>query len=379
MREKPLILVVDDSDDNREIVKARLEANGYDIALAVDGEDGLQKARSLLPDLILLDIMMPKLDGIEVVKRIKADADLPFTPVILLTAKSDTKDVVEGLRAGADDYLSKPVDQSALVARVSAMLRIKSLQDRVQQQATLLLQQKEELDLWNKTLEQRVSEQVEEIERMSRLKRFLAPQIAETIMASADGFSKLGSHRSDITVVFCDVRNFTTFSETSEPEELMKFLQEYHAAIGEVIFLHQGTLERFTGDSVMVFFNDPLPCEDHCTRGVQLALEMRSRGQELISKWNQRGARLGLGIGVAAGYATLGRVGFDKRFDYAAIGTVTNFASRICDAAGPGEILVSSRVAAEIGEAIETKSLGEHSLKGFAKPAELFEVIGLAS
>ena len=369
---------MDDIEDNREIVRARLEANQYEVAIAVDGEDALQKVAELTPDLILLDVMMPKLDGIETVKRLKSDPTLPFIPVILLTAKSDVRDVVQGLQAGADDYLTKPIEHSALVARVGAMLRIKALQDKVRDQADQLALQAQELDRWNRELEQRVAEQIESIDRMGRLKRFLPPQIAEELIRSDSADRALGSHRADITVLFCDLRGFTSFSEVSEPEDLMAFLRDYHAALGERIFAHGGTLERFTGDSVMVFFNDPTPCEDHCARAVALALDMRNSAQAVMANWNKRGLNLGAGIGVAAGYATLGRVGFDKRFDYAAIGTVTNLASRLCGIAEAGQILVSGRVAAEVETKFRTNARGEVMLKGFSKATLLFEVTAAA-
>src|ERR1700760_3336800 len=210
MREPPLVLVVDDVPDNVEILQMRLESQGYEVVTAGDGVEALEQTRELLPDLILLDIMMPKMDGIETVKRLKADASLPFIPVILVTAKADDADVVAGLESGGDDYLTKPVDHAALSARVRAMLRIKALHDTVQAQARQLGDQATELAAWNKTLEERVAAQIGEIERIGRLKRFLAPQIAEAILcSSADAC--LESHRRDIVVLLCDMRGFTAF------------------------------------------------------------------------------------------------------------------------------------------------------------------------
>src|SRR6185436_435647 len=196
MHSPPRILIVDDNETNRDILMARLGPQGYELKQAADGEEALAAARELLPDLILLDIMMPKIDGIEVCKQLKSDASLPFMPIILCTAKSDSKDVVAGLEAGADEYLSKPIDQMALLARVKSVLRQKQLHDQVQEQAA-------DLARWNKTLEQRVGDQLAEIERISRLKRFLAPQVVDLILSSGDD-SMLESHRGDITVVFCD-------------------------------------------------------------------------------------------------------------------------------------------------------------------------------
>src|SRR5215831_4853276 len=246
MRGRPLILVVDDVADNVDILQMRLESQGYEVANAADGVEALKRARALLPDLILLDIMMPKMDGIEVVKRLKADASLPFIPVILVTAKADDKDVIAGLESGGDDYLTKPVDHAALSARVRSMLRIKALHDTVQQQ-------KAELAEWNRTLEERVAAQLSEIERVGRLKQFLAPQLAEMIVSTGDD-SILELHRRDIVVVFCDLRGFTPFAETSEPEEVIAMLREYYAALGPLVDRFEGMLEAFTGDGMMVIF-----------------------------------------------------------------------------------------------------------------------------
>src|SRR5271169_4767218 len=217
MRSPPLILVVDDVPDNVDIVQMRLESQGYEVVTAADGIEALDKIREVLPDLVLLDVMMPKLDGIETVKRLKADPSLPFIPVILVTARADAKDVIAGLESGGDDYLTKPVDHAALSARVQAMLRIKALHDTVQAQATRLEEQAAELAALNRTLEERVVAQVDEIERIGRLKRFLAPQIVETVVSSG-GETILDHHRRDIVVLFCDMRGFTAFAETAEPE-----------------------------------------------------------------------------------------------------------------------------------------------------------------
>ena len=246
-------------------------------------------------------------------------------PIILVTAKADPDDIVAGLEAGGDEYLTKPVDHAALVARVRSILRIKALHDTVQEQAA-------QLEEWNRTLEQRVAAQVAEIERLGTLKRFLAPQVAELIVSAGDE-RLLESHRREITVVFCDLRGFTAFAETSEPEEVMGVLRQYHAALGELIFRHEGTLERFVGDGLVVLFNDPLPCPDPSARAVRMAIEMRARVAELAEGWRRQGHELGFGVGIAQGYATLGRIGFEGRFDYAAIGPVANLASRLCDEA----------------------------------------------
>ena len=249
MRTPPRILVVDDNATNIKVLQIRLAAEGYDVVTAADGEEALAAAREQLPDLILLDIMMPRLDGIEVCKRLRADPTFPFTPIILVTAMADTKDVVAGLEAGGDEYLTKPIDHGALVARVRSMLRIKALHDRAEELAA-------EVSQWNASLERRVAEQVAELERVGRLRRFFSPQLAEAILSSG-AEDPLQSHRREITVVFFDLRGFTAFAEVTEPEEVMGVLHEYHAATGELILEHEGTLERFTGDGMMVYLQRP--------------------------------------------------------------------------------------------------------------------------
>ncbi len=373
MRTPPRILVADDNATNVDILKTRLAAQGYEIVTAADGEEALAAVRTQQPDLILLDVMMPKMDGFEVCRRMRADASLPYIPIILVTAKTDTADVVAGLDAGGDEYLTKPVDQTSLAARVRSMLRIKALHDTVHQQKAELQAQAGQLAEWNRTLEQRVAEQVREMERLGQLKRFLSPQVAQAVL-SAEADSVLASHRREVTVVFGDLRGFTQFSETAEPEEVMGILRQYHAAIGALIFRHEGTLERFAGDGWMVFFNDPVPCADPAARAVRMALEMRQRISELTEQWRKRGHQLGFGVGIALGYATLGKVGFEGRFDYAAIGSVTNLASRLSSEARAGQVLVSQRVYAAVEGLVDAEPLGELNIRGLAKPVSAFNI-----
>jgi adenylate cyclase len=369
MHNPPRILVVDDNPANVDILRTRLEAQGYEVKTAADGEEALSAVKQHQPDLILLDVMMPKLDGIEVCRRLRADKAASFVPVILVTAKSDSKDAVAGLEAGADEYLTKPVDHAALVARVKSMLRIKALQDTV-------LEQSAQLKEWNRLLEQRVAEQVSELERLGRLKRFFSPQLAELIV-SGSAEDPLKSHRREITVVFLDLRGFTAFAETTEPEEIMSVLRDYHSEMGHVILAHEGTLERFAGDGMMVFFNDPVPVPDPAARAVHMVMAMRERLETLTVKWRKQGFDLGFGAGIAQGYATIGAVGFEGRLDYGAIGTVTNLASRLCSEARPGQILVSQRVRSAVEEFAELEPVGELQLKGFLKPMAAFNVIGV--
>ena len=369
MRTPARILVVDDNPANVDILCARLTAHGYEMVTAADGEEALVAVRTQQPDLILLDVMMPKLDGFEVCRRLRADTSMPFIPIIMVTAKTDPKDIVAGLEAGGDEYLTKPVDQAALVARVKSMLRIKNLHDTVQGLA-------EERAEWNRTLEHRVKDQVGQLEQLGRLKRFFSPQLAELIVAGGAD-DPLKTHRREVTVVFLDLRGFTAFAETAEPEEVMGVLREYHAEMGKLILEHEGTLERFTGDGMMIFFNDPVPVPDPAERALRMALAMRESVQHLVKAWQKRGYDLALGVGIAQGYATIGAIGFEGRWDYGAIGTVTNLAARLCGESKGDQILVSSRVAGAIESLVELEEVGKLSLKGFLKPVSAFNALGL--
>ena len=216
-----------------------------------------------------------------------------------------------------------------------------------------------------------------ELERAERLKRFFSPQVAEVLSAGDE--SVLASHRREITVVFCDLRSFTAFAEAADPEDVMRLLRDYHAILGPLISRYEGTLERFTGDGLMVFFNDPVPCPDPALRAVRLAVEARDAVLQLLGGWRQRGYTLGFGSGIAMGFATVGRIGFEGRFDYAAIGTVTNLAGRLCQEATDGQILISSTVYAEVERFVEAAPLGEVTLRGFTKPLLAFSVLGMRS
>jgi len=366
VRSPARILVADDTPANVRMLETRLRHEGYEVVAARDGEETLAMAYDTHPDLILLDIMMPKLDGIEVCRRIKRDPDFPFTPIIMVTAMSDTKDVVAGFEAGGDDYLTKPVDHQALAARVRSMLRIKSLHDTVQAQTRELAQ-------WNATLEARVASQLAELERVGRLKRFFSPQVAELIVRG-DADDPLGSHRRDVTVVFIDLRGFTAFAETAEPEEVMNVLRDYHARMGEQVLAHEGTLERFTGDGMMIFFNDPVVVPNPVERALRMTVAMREAMEDLAAQWHRLGFQLHVGVGIAQGYATIGAIGFEGRLDYGAIGSVTNLAARLCAEAAPGQILVSQRVYAEAGALVDAEPVGELALKGFQRPVPAYSV-----
>jgi adenylate cyclase len=365
MPETVTILAVDDQPANLRLLDAVLSPRGYRLVRASSGEQALELLPSSGADLVLLDIVMPGIDGYEVCRRIRNAPETAYLPVVMITA-SGHQEKTRAIEAGADDFVSKPFDQSELLARVASLARIKRYHDTITRQAA-------ELTDWNAELEARVNTQLEELQRMNRLRRFLAPQVAELVINSGDD-SFLGSHRREIVVVFCDLRGFTAFAESSEPEEVMGVLREYHAALGELIFRYEGTLERFTGDGLMVFFNDPIPLDDPTRRAVEMALDMRDRVAGLVESWSRLGHDLGFGVGIAQGFATLGRIGYEGRFDYAAIGTVTNLAARLCGEADAGQVLVSQRVFGAVEAVAAGDPVGALELKGFSRPIRAFRV-----
>ena len=362
------ILVVDDIPQNVKLLTDLLTIKGYDVVSASNGEEALVRIKAEKPDLVLLDVMMPGISGYDVCRRIREEPETTLLPVVLCTSLDPQQERINGIAAGADDFLGKPINQPELFARVASLLRIKRLHDQTVRQAAQLAD-------WSATLEQRVAEQVAENERLARLKRFFSPKLAEMIV-DGGGEDPLKSRRREIVVVMCDLRGFTAFAETSEPEELMRTLGAYHAAMGRLVLAHEATLERFTGDGMMVFLGDPVPVDNAAQRAVTLAIAMREAALELSAKWKKRGVDLGLGIGIAQGFATVGAIGFEGRIDYGAIGTVTNLAARLCQQAKAGEIILSQRVYAEVGDTIETEDLGELQLHGFARPARAYRWLG---
>src|SRR5215813_6400718 len=336
-------------------------AKGYRAITAASGSQALAAIERERPDLVLLDVVMPEMSGYEVCRKIRDNPATAMLPVVMVTALDPAQERVKGIDAGADDFLTKPINQPELLARVRSLLRVKSLWDQLG-------------DL-NRTLESRVAEQVGQLERLGKLRRFFSPQLAELIVAG-DAEDPLKSHRREVTVVFLDLRGFTAFAETAEPEEVMGVLREYHAAMGELILVHEGTLERFTGDGMMIFFNDPVPVPDPQERAARMALAMRARVEELARGWRKRGWELDFGVGIAQGYATIGAIGFEGRMDYGAIGTVTNMAARLCGEAKPRQILIHQRVLGAVESLVEFEELGGLALKGFSKPVVAFNVVG---
>lgn len=369
MSRLPTILVVDDTPANVKLLADLLTVKGYSIVTAASGEEGLKRVEEYRPDLVLLDIMMPGMNGYEVCRAIRADTTNGILPIVMVTSLDPGQERIKGLEAGADDFLTKPVNQPELLARVRSLLRIKSLYDEVERQ-------KAELGQWNRTLEQRVAEGVAQLERLGRMKRFFSPQIADLILSGGTE-DPLKSHRREITVVFLDLRGFTAFTETADPEEVMGVLREYHAEMGRLIMAYQGTLERFAGDGIMIFFNDPVELDNPAAHAVRMAVEMQQRFAQLNLGWHKRGYELDMGIGIAQGYATLGAIGFEGRQDYGAIGNVCNLAARLCAEAKPGQILISQRVLGHIEELVRSEPVSELMLKGFRRPVQVFNVSGL--
>jgi len=357
------LLVVDDSEDNRYTLTRRLAREGYtQVVTAANGREALERLREHRFDLVFLDIMMPEMDGYQTLERLKADERLRHIPVIMISSVDQIESVIRCIELGAEDYLPKPFNPTLLRARVSASLRKKQLHD--------------DLAELNRTLEQRVREEVVKVERLGRLKRFFSPQLAELILTGGAD-DPLKSHRQEVTVVFLDLRGFTAFAETSEPEEVMRVLGECHTEMGKLILEYQGTLERFTGDGMMIFFNDPVPVPDHTERAIRMALAIRERMRDLCVGWRKRGYDLALGVGITEGYATLGAIGFEGRLDYGAIGTVVNLAARLCGEAKGGQILISGRVASVAEQLIDVEEVGPLTLKGLHKPMLAFNVVGL--
>lgn len=361
------ILVVDDNEGNRRLLVDLLNVHGLLTVEAENGEACLAAIEVHTPDLVLLDVLMPGMDGFTVCRHIRSQPAFAMLPIVMVTSLDPNEERVKGLEAGADDFLSKPIHAPELLARVRSLLRVKSLYDQVDAQA-------KELAAWNASLEARVNEEVAKSARLSRLKRFLSPALADLVVAGGAG-DPLQSHRREIAVVFIDLRGFTAFAETTEPELVMRGLREYHAAMGHVIEQYGGTLERFTGDGMMVFLNDPVPIPDPAQRAVALALAMRAEAIRLSREWNRHGFELGAGIGVALGFATLGAIGYEQRIDYGAIGTVTNLASRLCSEAPSGEIYVSQRIHAEIDSTVASESLGPMTIRGMARPQQAYRLV----
>jgi DNA-binding response OmpR family regulator len=362
------ILVVDDVRENVRLLEAVLDAHGYETVAAADGHTALELALSAKPDLVLLDVLMPQPDGYAVCRRLREQEETAVLPVIMLTA-SEGSEKTKAIEAGADDFIPKPFNREELLTRIRSLLRIKRYHDTITSQAAELL------DL-NRTLEERVRSQLEQLERLQRLRRFLSPQLADAIVSSGDE-SILRSHRRQVAMIFVDLRGWTGFVDTVEPEELMRVLREFHGTIGGLVRRFDATVGFIEGDGVQLFFNDPIEVPDAALRAIRLGCTLRHEMAELTARWQKRGYELDFGAGMALGYATCGEVGFEERSDYAAVGAVTNLASRLADEAAAGQILITQRLYAEVGDDVDVQSMGEFRLKGFQRPVAAFDVLGV--
>lgn len=369
MREPHRILVVDDQAPNRKLLADVLEATGYVVETASGGNEALVKIRNAKPDLVLLDVVMPDLNGYEVCKAVRSDSALGMLPVVMVTALDANEERIRGLESGADDFLTKPINQPELLARVKSLLRIKSLYDTVQVQAA-------ELASLNAGLESRVQEQIGQLQRLGQLKRFFPPHLAELIV-SGDLDDPLKTRRREVTVVMLDLRGFNAFADTSEPEEVMGLLRGFHREMGRLIQAHGGTLEEFTGGSMMVIFNDPLVVEDPSGRAVTMALEMQRSFDRLLAQWKKQGYDIALGIGISQGFATIGEIGEEARASYGVIGRVINIAARLCVEALPGRVLISAPVQALVEDAVDSEEVARVNMKGFARPMPAYQVTRL--
>jgi len=299
------------------------------------------------------------MDGYELCRRLRASAATALLPVILVTSAEPQTERVKGVEAGADDFLAKPVNWAELFARVKRLLHVKSLQDEIKH--------------LNAQLEQRVQEQVAQLERLSRMKRFFSRAVAEAIVAPG-GEELLEPHRREITAVFLDLRGFTAFTDRADPDEVMELLRAYHLTLGRTVDEFGGTLEHFAGDGVMIFFNDPIEVEKPAERAIRMALALQRAFNPIAEAWLKLGHEVGLGIGIAQGDATLGVIGFEQRWEYAAIGNVPNLAARLCGSAHAGEIIVDGQTEHDIVHVADTEFVGALTLRGFQQPVPAFRL-----
>jgi class 3 adenylate cyclase len=363
------ILVVDDVEKNVKLLADILFASGYEVLKASSGKEALDIIEKQHVDIVLLDILMPGMDGYEVCRAIRDNPATEVLPVVLVTALDPSEERVKGIEAGADDFLTKPVNRPELLARVRSLLRIKDLHDKVQEQTS-------ELESWSQELEGRVKSQVEELEKLGELKRFLTPQVVDLL--TTDGIDPHKPHRRKISVVFLDLRGFTALTSSAEPEEVMDILNEYHEAMGALVSKYHGTLVHFIGDGIMIIFNDPISIEKPAETAVRMTLEMRESAMEICDKWRRQGFDLGCGFGIDEGYATIGAVGYEGRMDYTAIGTVTNLSSRLCGEAKDGQILMTQKTFSQMENIAQAESLGEMEYKGIPAPLVTYNILSIA-
>ena len=373
--EKPAILIVDDTPANLSLLVGILKSD-YRTRVAISGEKALELAFSGAPlDLILLDVMLPGLDGYEVCRRLKQEPATRHIPIIFVTSMSEVEDETKGLEIGGVDYVTKPISPAIVKARVKTHLAVSQQARELEHMVGKLEVQALELAQFNRTLEQRVAEGVQQLERVSRLKRFFSPSVVDLLLSGATE-DPLRTHRREIAAAFVDLRGFTAFTETSDPEEVIRVIHEYHEAMGAFVVAYAGTLEHFAGDGMMIYFNDPVEVDNPAGVAVRMAIDMQERFTTLERGWQRRGYSVSMGIGVALGYATIGAIGFEGRRDYGVIGNVTNLAARLCAEAQGGQILISQRVQGLVADFARTEPVGELQLKGFHRPTMAYVVHG---
>lgn len=356
------ILVVDDEPTNIRLLGELLTAEGYQVVVVRNGEEALAQVRRRRPNLVLLDVVMPGLTGYEVCERLRAQPETRLLPIVLVTGARPEEERVRGLDAGADEFLTKPINREELLARVRALLRVEALH--------------QEIEMWNAQLESRVQDQVRKLERMNQLKNYLPERVAELVLNEGDD-ELLAPRRRHVVVCAVDLRGFTAFSEAAGPEEIIMVLGEYYALVGHVVAEYGGTVERFAGDGMVIYFNAPVEIPNPEQKAISAAIAMREAYSELHEKVLGLGYQLGMGIGLASGYATVGAIGFTGLWQYAAIGTVTNLAARLCSDARHGDILVSSKVILKAQDSFHTESMGEKDIRGLSRPVPVFRVLGL--
>ena len=375
---RPTILIVDDTPSNLDVLVEILRSD-YRTEVAISGHAALAQISSgVVPDLILLDIMMPDLSGYDVCLRLKADPRTRAIPVIFVSAMSEVDDETRGLEVGGVDYVTKPISPPIVMARIKTHLAVARQASELERLVVTLEAQTAELSQLNRTLEQRVLDGASALERMSRLKRYFSPSVVD-LMLSGTVEDPLKSHRQEIAAVFVDLRGFTAFTETSDPEDVMQVINEYHEAMGKLVMAHSGTLEHFAGDGMMIYFNDPVEIDNPAGVAVRMAIAMQESFATLVLGWIRRGYAVSMGIGVAQGYATIGAIGFEGRRDYGVIGNVTNLAARLCGEARGGQILISRRVQGAVADFVKTDPIGDLDLKGFQQPVPAYAVRGYVS
>ncbi len=353
MTAKARILVVDDRPQNVKLLEQLLSLSGYEVITAMSGAEALAKLEASAADLVLLDVVMPEMSGYDVCRAIRAATSTALLPVVMVTALDPAEERVKGIEAGADDFLSKPINQAEILARVKSLLRIRTLQRQVEAQSVQLVEQ-----------------------RVARLQRFLSPKVVDLIL-SGQLDDPHATRRREVTIVFVDLRGFSSFSEAAAPEDVFAVLREYHGEIGRLVGKYDGTIEHFAGDGVMLIFNDPAPLPDPAFSAVSMAIEARAAVNVLSDRWQRLGYKIGCGLGIAQGYATIGTIGFAGRQDYGTIGVVCNLAARLCGEAAADQILVSQRVFGRVEGRVVAQTVGELALRGFREPVPAYNIMGM--